>query len=359
MIRLNLMASSNVAKIAYKTLQQGKSLAGLAHKGVTTKIMEIMLPDSKSDFPLNPELLNDLRESIDLLEQIDWNEAENGIYPVSQLFEAPWIEWAKKYPLIWLDMPSTWERRRKSKTREIPKKIDQDLYPDYYLQNFHHQTDGYLSEHSAKIYDLQVEILFNGTADLMRRRILSPLKKGLKEFEDRNTSRINVLDVATGTGRTLQQIRGALPDINLYGIDLSGSYLKQASKYLSSRKGDLVQLTKGNAEEMPFSEKTFQGISCVFLLHELPRKARQNVINECFRVLEPGGVFVLADSIQLSDSLKFKDVMDNFYKIFHEPYYKDYINDDIEKRMTDAGFINITGNSHFMTRVWSATKPKT
>ena len=47
------------------------------------------------------------------LESIDWKEAEAGIYPKSQLFEAPWLEWAKKYPLVWLDMPQTWQRRKK------------------------------------------------------------------------------------------------------------------------------------------------------------------------------------------------------------------------------------------------------
>ena len=30
-------------------------------------------------------------------------------------------------------------------------------YPDYYVQNFHYQTDGYLSDLSAALYDFQVE----------------------------------------------------------------------------------------------------------------------------------------------------------------------------------------------------------
>ena len=147
-------------------------------------------------------------------------------------------------------------------------------YPNYYLQNFHHQTDGYLSKHSAEIYDLQVEILFNGMADPMRRRVLAPLKRGLKKFSSQESKKLKVLDIATGTGRTLQQIQSALPEVELYGLDLSGSYLKQASKYLSSRSGELVQLTKGNAENMPYSSNSFQALTCVFLFHELPRNAR-------------------------------------------------------------------------------------
>ena len=135
---------------------------------------------------------------------------------------------------------------------------------DYYLQNFHHQTDGYLSEHSAEIYDLQVEILFNGTADSMRRRVLSPLKRGLKKYLSEDSKKVKVLDIATGTGRTLQQIQSALPEVELYGMDLSGSYLKQASKYLSSRSGDLVQLEQRKCRKYALSIKQFSGINLCF-----------------------------------------------------------------------------------------------
>ena len=191
----------------------------------------------------------------------------------------------------------------------------------------------------------------------MRRRIISPLKTGLKIFSDRNYKDLKVLDVATGTGRTLQQIRVSLPEVDLSGLDLSGYYLKQASKSLSDRKGEMVQLIKGNAEDMPFKENSFQAVTCVFLLHELPREARQNVLKECFRILEPGGILVLADSVQISDSPSFKPILDNFHKIFHEPYYFDYLNDDIDKRLNLIGYENIKAQSYFMTRVWAASKP--
>ena len=352
------MAAPSLKKFAYHTLQQGKTLAGLAHKELSTKLMEVFAPEAApGNFSIDRDLLKEVRKSMENLENIDWKEAEAGIYPKSQLFEAPWLEWAKKYPLVWLDMPQTWQRRTKNKTREIPFDINQEDYPDYYLQNFHHQTDGYLSEHSAEIYDLQVEILFNGTADSMRRRILSPLKTGLKKYLFKDSKKVKILDIATGTGRTLQQIQSALPQVELYGLDLSGSYLKQASKYLSSRNGDIVQLIKGNAEKMPFESESFHALTCVFLFHELPREARQNVLNECFRLLKPDGTLIIADSIQIEDSPKFTPIMENFHKFFHEPYYRDYIVDNINLRLEKSGFSSITSESHFMTKVWKANKP--
>jgi hypothetical protein len=93
-------------------------------------------------------------------------------------------------------------------------------------------------------------------------------------------------------------------------------------------------------------------------MHELPGEARQNVINDCFRILEAGGVITLADSVQLADSPQFSTVMENFRRVFHEPYYRDYISDDIEARLKAAGFQAVVAESHFMTRVWTARKPQ-
>ncbi len=351
------MAQSYLTKFAYQTLQTSKGLAGLAHKGISSKLMEILAPSAVPNLePLSRELLLELRRSVEALEKLDWLEAEEGIYPKAQLFEAPWLEWIGRYPLVWLDLPSTWERRKSNTVHDIPEEIDKDQYPSYYLQNFHHQTDGYLSDHSAGLYDLQVEILFNGTADAMRRRVLAPLKEGLENFRLRKTSCLKILDIGTGTGRTLKQIRRANPKVELLGIDLSSAYLRQANRTLNSGNYPLTQLIRGNAEQLPFSNESMQAVTCVYLLHELPKKARQNVLNECWRVIEPGGVLIIADSIQMEDSPNYNVVLNNFEKVFHEPYYRDYINDDIETRLYESGFENVTNKSFFMTKVWIAQK---
>ena len=352
------MASTPLSKIAYQTLQQGKSIAGLAHKELSTKLMELMAPDAVPKTESIPAgLLKDLRGSMAELEERDWEDAERGVYPTELLFDAPWLDWASRYPQVWLDLPSTWTRRQQRNVRDLPENTEPSLYPDYYLQNFHHQTDGYLSDHSAELYDLQVEILFNGTADAMRRRVIAPLKRGLRHFNDRAPASLRILDIATGTGRTLHQIRGALPHAELTGTDLSEAYLRQANRWLNSNNQGLVQLVRANAESLPLASNSIQAATCVFLFHELPGEARQNVINDAWRVLEPGGVFVIADSVQLADSPQFSTAMENFRRVFHEPYYRDYIADDIDARLREAGFDGITAESHFMTRVWSARKP--
>lgn len=348
-----------LTKLAYQTMQTGKGLLGLVHKEASTRLMGLVAPEgAPNTVPVPPVLFKELKRSMDQLHALDLEEAERGLYPPSLLFDAPWLDWAARYPLVWLDTPRTWSRRQERNVRDLPRDVETDAFPDYYLQNFHHQTDGYLSDTSASLYDLQVEILFNGTADPMRRRVIAPLLQGLGSFSDRPASQIRVLDLATGTGRTLMQLRGALPQAQLVGLDLSKAYLRQANRWLAEVPGELPQLVQGNAEATPFADASVQAVTCVFLLHELPPEARQNVLNEAFRLLEPGGVFVLADSVQLADSPQFEVAMENFRRAFHEPYYPDYIRDDINARLTTAGFEAVSAASHYMTRVWQGRKPR-
>ena len=79
-------------------------------------------------------------------------------------------------------------------------------------------------------------------------------------------------------------------------------------------------------------------------------------MEECFRVVQPGGVFVICDSIQMSDSPEMLPIMDSFHETFHEPYYKQYISDDLVERLEKAGFEDITTEVHFMSKYLIAHK---
>ena len=105
--------ASSLTEIAYRTIQQGRGLAGLVHKELSTKAMELLAPDVvPSTEPVPDALLNELRRSLSALQDIDWQESEQGLYPKSLLFDIPWLEWAERYPRVWLDLPSNWARRR-------------------------------------------------------------------------------------------------------------------------------------------------------------------------------------------------------------------------------------------------------
>ncbi|HBB32266.1 MAG TPA: SAM-dependent methyltransferase [Cyanobacteria bacterium UBA9273] len=351
--------SDTLTKLAYQTFQQGKSVFALAHKSISSQLMNLVYPpvNQLKTQPVSPEILLQFRQKLEQIQETDWQDAERGVYPESLLFDNPWADFLRYYPEICLDLPRTWERTHHNQFQDFSPDIETDEFPSYYRRNFHYQTDGYLSDTSANLYDLQVEILFNGAADPMRRRILFPLKEGLKAFDSVSPKQIRVLDVACGTGRTLRMIRGTLPQAALFGIDLSPAYLRKANQLLSDIPGELPQLLQAKAEELPYRDNYFHGISCVFLFHELPPSVRQRAIEQCFRVMQPGGIFVICDSIQAIDFPQLKPMMDNFPVMFHEPYYRHYITDDLVKRLEQAGFEAITTQNHFMSKYWIARKP--
>jgi len=57
--------------------------------------------------------------------------------------------------------------------------------PRYYLQNFHFQTGGWMTDDSASRYDTQVEVLLHGTANATRRQALPQLHE---VFTDGNSA---------------------------------------------------------------------------------------------------------------------------------------------------------------------------
>ena len=353
--------SDTLTQLAYQSFQQGKSVFGLAHKTISSQLLKLISPpiNELRTNPIDPKLLLEIQQRLNQIIETDWQDAQRGVYPTALLFDNPWEDFFRYYPVLWLDTPTIWQRANQKRYQDFSPGIETEGYPSYYLQNFHHQTDGYLSDMSANLYDLQVEILFNGSADAMRRRVLAPLKEGLKAFDSLPQKQLKVLDIACGTGRTLKFIRGMLPQASLFGMDLSAAYLRKANQLLSENPGELPQVIQANAEDLPYRDNYFQGVTCVFLFHELPPVARQNVIEQAFRVTQPGGVFIICDSIQAIDSPEMMPLMENFPAMFHEPFYRHYTTDDLVERLKQAGFFqDIATENHFMSKYWVARKPQ-
>jgi ubiquinone/menaquinone biosynthesis C-methylase UbiE len=350
--------TDTLVKLAYETVQQSKSYFGLVHKLLSRQVMEWVAPleDAPQGVAVPATLVQKIQDRMQALLEEDWQDAEAGVYPANLLFDSAWNDFLTTYPLICLDIPLIWLRARDKQFKDFPQTVNLTDYPNYYTQNFHYQTDGYLSDRSAQIYDLQVELLFNGGADPMRRRILKPLKAALANSTTPPRQQ-RILDLACGTGRTMRMLRGAFPQASLYGSDLSPAYLRRTNELLSQLPGELPQLTQANAEALPYPDNYFHGVSCVFLFHELPAPVRQKVIQEAYRVTQPGGVFLICDSIQTLELPELAPIMENFQRTFHEPFYRNYIEDDLSLRLQTAGFQDVRNFDFFMSKYWVAVKP--
>lgn len=301
--------------------------------------------------PLTPAQEQALRQSWEDLLHRDYANAAAGIYPASLLFQIPFSTYARALPRLARDMPNVVRRKLRDDWKDLPHEVDLDEYPPYYRRTFHWQSDGYLSRRSAELYDVGVEFLFGGTADVMRRQVLPPIVAHARG----RAQPPRVLEVACGTGRAGAQVVRALPEARYTGVDLSPYYIEVARERLGAR--DRVSLVVANAESLPLPDASFDAVFSVYLFHELPRNARRNVWAEMRRVLRPGGVLVIEDSLQPQDAGELGIFLARFPEDMHEPFYRDYCRDDLAEGLAEAGF-EVRGTERaFLSKVVTAHRP--
>jgi ubiquinone/menaquinone biosynthesis C-methylase UbiE len=292
-----------------------------------------------------PSLQELLAEQAQLL-MSDALNVRDGIYPAMGDDAASLPRHLARVRAMFADVPEAYARRagRDAGTaRAAPAAAD---VPQYYAQDFHFQTGGYLTEASAQIYDVQVETLFMGAAGPMRRTALAPIAEYMRGRDQRQ---VTLLDVACGTGRFLRQVRLAYPAMNLAGLDLSRPYLDEARRQLDGLRG--AELIEAPAEKMPLADAGVDIATSIFLFHELPPQVRREVAAEIARVLRPGGLLVFLDSLQLGDRPGWDGLIEGFPERFHEPYYRHYAVDDLEAMFSAAGLAPELTTTPFLSKL--------
>ena len=297
---------------------------------------------------LSPAHQHALRRSFEELLRRDYANAAAGIYPASLLFQIPFSSYVRALPRLARDLPNVLRRKLRGDYKDLPREVDLREYPAYYRRTFHWQSDGYLSRRSAELYDVGVELLFGGTADVMRRQVLPPI---VAHARGRGRP-LQVLEVACGTGRAGAQLLRALPDASYTGVDLSPYYVEVARERLGAHA-----FVVANAEALPLPDASFDAVFSVYLFHELPRNARRKVWAEMRRVLRPGGCLVIEDSLQPQDAGELAIFLERFPQDMHEPFYLDYLRDDLAEGLAAAGF-DVHGTERaFLSKVVSARRP--
>lgn len=259
----------------------------------------------------------------------------------SRLFRKDHI---KSYLKILKDYRSVLKRRE---NREYKLK-NQKLYPDYFNRAFHFQTDGYTSEQSAEIYDHQVEILFSGVASIMRKMLITSLNKNYGNVQ------ANVLELATGTGVGAKLLNQHFPAMSITATDISREYINYALKGNSNPKIEFKVQDATNLED--FQDNQFDIVYQIFLLHEVPKLERENILKEQIRVLRPGGCGIIIESIQHQDRPDWKAILDDFPKRYHEPYYKNYVDNPIEPTLERYGAKVLDKNQILFSKCVTFTK---
>lgn len=145
-----------------------------------------------------------------------------------------------------------------------------------------------------------------------------------------------ILDASCGRGRIAKLLYQAF---NVTALDISEEMLKS----LKSLDLPRVSMVKGDAENMPFKDNSFDGIVCVksFVHYPNPQKA----LNEFYRVLKKNGILIIDIDNKYSLRWFLKNIVIFLHKIANPKFEK--IGEGIFVLYSKRDFLNLLSGSGF------------
>ena len=219
----------------------------------------------------------------------------------------------------------------------------------------------------AKDYDLMNDLMSGGMHRVWKNELITMLAP-------RATGPLNHLDVAGGTGDiTFRILEKASAEAKGTILDISREMLEVGRERAEDNgTSSQIEFVEGNAESLPFEDKTFDSYTIAFGIRNVPRI--DLALQEAYRVLKPGGRFICLEFSEVTVPV-LDDIYDKFS--FHvipkmgemvmgdgEPYQylvesiRKFPKQDVFKSMiADAGFArsnyrNLTGGIAALHSGW-------
>ena len=144
-----------------------------------------------------------------------------------------------------------------------------------------------------------------------------------------------VIDVGCGSGTIAIGLCKAV-GCQVTGVDLSGVRIANAIASLEDQPQDVrdrVAFKKGSATDLPIEDESFDRAWSQATIYHVPDKVK--VLEEVYRVLKPGGIFVFDDLIKPQP-----EIGDKARKFVYERllYDTDFSFESYQAALKDAGF---------------------
>lgn len=230
--------------------------------------------------------------------------------------------------------------------------------PDYIRQaDIHCQPGGYLLdrfegdlgagllyEMGGNIYALGQNI---GAKDSKAQRIIDFIRD---EFPDLKPLRI--LELGCSAGAQTSYYPAAFPEAEVHAVDISPAMLRYA-KARADALGAPVHFHLADAANMPFDDGSFDLIVSHNMLHETAASHQAAVMQECERLLAPGGLCLHQDvAVQLDKLPPFIQFLSEWQKENNgEPFWLDYATADIPGLLIAAGFDGGAVKPHYLDQL--------
>jgi SAM-dependent methyltransferase len=161
---------------------------------------------------------------------------------------------------------------------------------------------------------------YDRIADEYARRLFDELRHKPRDRELLNrfaaavAGRGEVCDMGCGPGQVARYLRDV--GAAVFGLDLSPRMLEQAR-----RLNPDISFREGNMMALPLPDGALAGIAAFYAIVNIPKESLPSVFREMYRVLQPGGLLLLAfhcgDEILHEDQLWGRPIAMDFF--FFQP----------------------------------------
>jgi ubiquinone/menaquinone biosynthesis C-methylase UbiE len=134
-------------------------------------------------------------------------------------------------------------------------------------------------------YDRLAEEYARRIADELQHKPLD--RELLDRFAQQTTGRGEVCDMGCGPGHVARYLRDA--GASVFGLDLSPGMLEQARKLNPD-----ISFREGNMLALDIPDRALAGIAAFYAIVNIPKLSLPVVFREIQRVLQPGGLLLLA-----------------------------------------------------------------
>ena len=199
-------------------------------------------------------------------------------------------------------------------------------------------TRGIVLDHVASVYDLLMPVVTLWQDKRANRRtadLLDPQPGDL------------VLDVGCATGRlTLAVARRLSHDVGglCVGIDAAPRMIRRARRKIADRP---LRFDIGVAEALPYPDAVFDRAVSSYFFHHLNLADKRHALAEVWRVLKPGGRFVLVD-VDVPTTWFGRLCARSGEWLFRQPEIGENINGKLRPLFDEVGFRNVRPLAHDM-----------
>jgi cyclopropane fatty-acyl-phospholipid synthase-like methyltransferase len=171
-----------------------------------------------------------------------------------------------------------------------------------------------------------------------------------------------IMDVGSGSGTILIEFARQFPQCHITGVEPFGHFLATAQQAIKANGlSDRIRLAPVGAEQITFSQE-FDLVTMVQVFHEVPDRAKVDILHRCYQSLKPGGILVLVDRCSPANGADLRDrrftmsILEQWFEVT----WGNIVNtrSEILQMLNDTGFTVTQENAELVPTYWTFVAEK-